>query len=222
MEIFQRAVLNKKWTLEPLYIVCIFGIPLALDWLPFIDSAYGPTRGWCWIRGIDTHCAPYIYGLVMQYLLWFVPSYLILIVGSIIYLWSMVALRKRKTEYTGIIPDRIRENMMHETAVKEISHFKWYPLAYMVVNSVPLAMRIIQAISPSSDIFFLWVISAIVQASQGGFVAVIFSMDAETRKRLKWSQMRNGIKYNVIGFDDTVEYPAIITTESDSRQESLR
>ena len=64
--IFVLAVLKKdKWNLEPLYIVSIFVITAAIDWLLFISSAYGPTRSWCWIRNLNLDtCDTFVYRLV--------------------------------------------------------------------------------------------------------------------------------------------------------------
>ena len=97
--IFVLAVLKKdKWNLEPLYMVSIFVIPAAIDWLPFISSAYGPTHSWSWIRNLNLDtCNTFVYGLVLQYTLWYVPS----IIYCVYSLWnsvSCVIVFNRKTE----------------------------------------------------------------------------------------------------------------------------
>ena len=103
--IFVLAVLKKdKWNLEPLYIVSIFVIPAAIDWLPFISSAYGPTRSWCWIRNLNLDtCDTFVYGLVLQYTLWYVPSITVCTVGGIVYLVSLFSIKKQKRSYTAVV-----------------------------------------------------------------------------------------------------------------------
>ena len=207
IDIFVKSVLNKTWELEPLYVISIFGIPAVLDWLPFINNTYGPTRGWCWIRdtNYDMSCSPHIYGVVLQYVLWFIPSYTVTLMGGIAYIISLISLKRRNRTYTAILdPKRLQ---LQKAAITEIKHYQWYPLMYLIVNLIPLLMRLINDINPDVYIFPLWVISGAVQGLQGGFVTVLFSIDSDTRKRLKWSHLKSGFKYNVMNFDDTVEYP---------------
>lgn len=219
-DIFILAVLKKNWKLEPAYVVSIFVMPALFDWLPFIYETYGPTRGWCWIRdrNADRDCSVHMYGLVLQYVLWFVPSYFVSLIGGLIYIISLVALRRK--EYTAMLePERLQ---LQKAAISEIQHYKWYPLMFLIINTIPLLTRIISDANPSINIFPLWLVSAAVQGLQGGFVTVLFSIDSDTRKRLKWSHFKNGFKYNIMNFEDTVEYPAITGKDDSDFTDSLR
>lgn len=60
-------------------------------------------------------------------------------------------------------------------------------------------------------------VSGIIQGLQGGFIAILFSLDKDTRKRLSWANIKNGIKYNILKFEDTVEYPAHSEDEDEHR-----
>ena len=216
INIFVCAVLRKEhWNLEPMFVIIIFIVPALLDWVPFISHTYGPTKTWCWIRNQDlATCKPHLFGIAMQYVLWFIPLYSITIIGGILYIISLVAISRWKSSYTAMVePQRL---MLQKSAIEEIKPYQWYPLLYIIVNIVPLVARILNDINPNLDIFFLWVIAALIQGLQGGFVTIVFSLDPETRRRLKWKELKTGFKYNILNLEDTLEYP-IITAESDSK-----
>ena len=129
------------------------------------------------------------------------------------YVIAIVTISKRNKGYTALIePQRQVE---YERSLKEIKQFRWYPVVLSLVNIVPLTARVITDVNPDWNLFTLWVISAIIQALQGGFVALIFALDPDTRKRLTFSQIKAAFIHNVMNVEDTVEYP-IITTDSDS------
>jgi len=60
--------------LEIVFYVSVVGIPLLLDWIPFITNSYGPTVAWCWIRKYESDCSTHIAGLVEGLLFWDAPS----------------------------------------------------------------------------------------------------------------------------------------------------
>lgn len=55
IDMFNRSEIlcNEPLKLEKLYVPAIFIAPALLDWMPFINHAYGPTETWCWIRSLD-------------------------------------------------------------------------------------------------------------------------------------------------------------------------
>lgn len=222
INIFVLAVLKKEnWNLEPLYVLGIFVIPATIDWLPFISNAYGPTREWCWIRNLnfDT-CDIFVYGLVLQYVLWFVPSISVCVIGGIVYIVSLVSIERRKRAYKALVdPGALH---LQTAAINEIRQYRWYPLLYLIVNLIVFSVRIASEADSGVDTFPLWVLSGIIQGLQGGFIAVLFSIDKDTRKRLTWANIKNSIKYNVLRVEDTVEYPAQDIEDSQSLTDSYR
>lgn len=222
INIFVLAVLKKEnWNLEPLYVLGIFVIPATIDWLPFISNAYGPTREWCWIRNLnfDT-CDIFVYGLVLQYVLWFVPSISVCVIGGIVYIVSLVSIERRKRAYKALVdPGALH---LQTAAINEIRQYRWYPLLYLIVNLIVFSVRIASEADSGVDTFPLWVLSGIIQGLQGGFIAVLFSLDKDTRKRLTWANIKNSIKYNVLRVEDTVEYPAQDIEDSQSLTDSYR
>uniref|UniRef100_A0A1X7UPJ4 G-protein coupled receptors family 2 profile 2 domain-containing protein n=1 Tax=Amphimedon queenslandica TaxID=400682 RepID=A0A1X7UPJ4_AMPQE len=208
IHLFVLAVLKKEnWNLEPLYVLGIFVVPATIDWLPFISNAYGPTREWCWIRNLnfDT-CDIFVYGLVLQYVLWFVPSISVCVIGGIVYIISLVSLKRQKNAYKALVdPGAIH---LQTAAIDEIRQYRWYPLLYLIINLIVFSVRIASEADSGVDMFPLWILSGIIQGLQGGFIAVMFSIDKDTRKRLTWANIKSSFKYNVLRVEDTVEYPA--------------
>ena len=204
-----------KWrNLEKFYVLVIFVLPVVFDWIPFINDAYGPTKSWCWIRSEDLiTCDTFVFGIVLQYILWYVPLYCTIIIGCVMYVMVIVTISKQNKGYTALIePQRQVE---YERSLKEIKQFRWYPVVLSLVNIIPLTARVITDVNPDWNLFTLWVIAAIIQALQGGFLALIFALDPDTRKRLTFSQIKAAFIHNVMNVEDTVEYP-IITADSDS------
>ena len=219
IELLIRSFILKtdKWrNLEKFYVPVIFVLPAVFDWIPFINDAYGPTKSGCWIRSEDPQtCDTFLFGIVLQYILWYVPLYSTLVIGCVLYVMVIVTISKRNNSYTALIePQRQAE---YEQALKEIKQFRWYPVILVLINIIPLTTRVITDINPDWNLYLfpLWVISIVIQALQGGFIALIFALDPDTRKRLTFSQIKAAFIYNVMNFEDTVEYP-IITTDGDS------
>ena len=122
------------------------------------------------------------------------------------YIVSLVSIERQKRAYKGLVePGSIQ---LQTAAINEIRQYRWYPLVYFIVNLIPFSTRIASEADNGIDTFPLWILSGIIQGLQGGFVAVLFSIDKDTRKRLTWANIKNSIKYNVLRVEDTVEYPA--------------
>ena len=68
IDMFNRSeILCKELLkLEKLYVPAIFIAPLLLDWIPFVNQSYGPTKTWCWIRSINFEtCDTYVFGITL-------------------------------------------------------------------------------------------------------------------------------------------------------------
>jgi len=84
--------------LEIVFYVSVVGIPLLLDWIPFITNSYGPTVAWCWIRKYESDCSTHIAGLVEGLLFWDAPYFIvaILIIGLLIISLVQLCIYQRK------------------------------------------------------------------------------------------------------------------------------
>lgn len=178
-----EIIVNAFWQkgsgkyLETLYLVLIFIIPMLTAVIPFSTKDYGRSTAWCWITGD-----------VMLYALWYVPLFLLIVFGGVIYFVGVCLiarkLRKNKNRYTS---DRSREKQ--KEMLKELHQFRWYPVAYFILNLVPLANRIVH-IFYDQLIFELWLTTGIIQGLQGTLVAILYFASSSTRKHIK-QKMKN-------------------------------
>ena len=89
--IFVGAVFSKQTDrFEVLYLFFIFVFPLLINWIPFIDAAYGKAGVWCWIRSEDNSCATFLFGQILEFILWYIPLYLILTILLLLYVIILV------------------------------------------------------------------------------------------------------------------------------------
>ncbi len=207
---------------DKFYFPAIFLLPLLVDWIPFINHAYGPTKTWCWIRSqnVDT-CDLFLYGLILQYVLWFVPVFIAIIVGTILYIISYITIARQSRSYTATLDPTSQQT--RNDILSEIKQYKWYLLIFLIFNGIPFVARVIVDIYPRSQTatFALWVIAAVLQATQGCVIAWIFTLDPATRKRLTLQSILAAIKHNILNYEDTQEYP-IVVADTDSRVKSWK
>lgn len=199
--------------LDRIYILVIILGPLLVDWIPFINNAYGPTKTWCWIRNTDPDtCETFLFGLMLQFALWFGPVFVAILVGTILYVASYCNIKKQMRT-TSVRDSRHIE----QDFLLEIKQYRWYPLLFIVFNGIPFIARIATDIRPNSEVVFIvWVIAGVIQGLQGSIIGVIFTFDAGTRKRLRIRSITSAIKQNILNHDKVHEYPVIVA-ESDSK-----
>lgn len=215
--IFVVAMFSKRTDrFEALYLFFIFAFPFLLSWIPFIKTAYGNARVWCWIRSTtkdDSSCdIIYEFGQALQFLLWYVPLYLILTVLLFLYVVILVKIhcfdsRHRWTGSYKYVDKQHQIKMMS----KEIRSLLQYPLIYFLINLFPLALRIYGLFEDETQkLLPLLILSAISFPIQGGFIALAFTLDSDTRKRLRWVQIKAAAKELCQRNDKGVisEYPA--------------
>ena len=194
--VFVGAVFSKQTDrFEAVYLFFIFVFPLLINWIPFIDTAYGKAGVWCWIRSEDDFCNKFLFGQVLQFVLWYIPLYLILTILLFLYAVILVKIhcydRRRWTGNYKFVDEQHQIKMIS----REIRSLLRYPLIYFLINLFPLALRIYGAFeSNTSKLLPLWILTAIFFPIQGGFMALAFTLDPDTRKRLRWVQIKSAAK----------------------------
>ena len=183
---------KKPENFEVLLLLLIFISPLAFNWIPFIQSAYGKAGAWCWIR-TQKHpqdkdaCGPFMFGQILQLALWYVPLYAIIFVSIVVYviiLLKVYRAKKRWREKFDFEAERTREQMK-----KEVYLLIAYPLIFFIFNIIPLINRI-DSLTNSEPNPTLWFITGIVYPLRGSAIAIAFTLDPETRKRLTVANFR--------------------------------
>ena len=209
--IFALAVFRKRTDRsEIVYLFVTFALPLLFNWIPFINTTYGKAGAWCWIRGEDDLCRMHKLGEALQFVLWYIPLYVILSILIGLYVTILIKIqccgRNKWTggDYTGAQKDHNRQ-MSRETF-----SLLWYPLIYFIINLFPLSLRIYGLVRSDVPVVGLvfWILTAIFYPIQGGFMAVAFTLDSDTRKRLKWKHVLTAAK-ELCGRSDkhVQEYP---------------
>ena len=209
--ICQRASGPIEWV----YIPVIFLLPATTTWIPFIHGAYRRVNGECDIQTINPeNCTKSTYGLVLKAFLWWIPLYLTISIGGIIYITVLCRLRHNRHKYTPLV--ELDREIVYQRGVQGVSHLKWYPLLYFAINLIPIVTSSLEYWKPNKTNLTLLVISTIIKGLQGSFIAIVFALDSKTRKRLKWKYFRAAFLQNVLCRENIEEYPILPTNCSDS------
>ena len=215
LDIYFKAVLNRKNRWEIFYILVIFIFPFSFNWIPLIDSTYGLAGPWCWIKKYRSKndCSTYEFGEALRYILYFIPVYAFVIALIITYIIIYIYIRKQRHRYHGNFdPERENYNKMMK---KEVVPLIWYPIIYLILLIPPTVNRIADTVA-NELVVPLWYIHALLSPLQGGLICIVYAMDPETRQRLSKCNIHT---YIVTGRID--EYPTI-RGETDSITESNR
>ena len=197
--------------LEKFYIFLTFIFPMLINWIPFVNASYGSAGAWCWIRstalvdvinGTST-CPGFLFGLYLRFILWYVPLYVIILIMIAIYILIIYKVRRQRHHWTGKYDpesERLKEKMQ-----QEVRPLLWYPLIYFVINIFPLVNRVHDAIEDDPELT-LWVLHAVFSPLQGGIIAVAYTLDRETLRRLNCARLKAALFR--LREDTITEYPA--------------
>ena len=206
--LLMTAVFHKNVArLEGLYIFLIFVFPFTFNWIPFINNSYGRVGAWCWIRHLnyDDNCTEYKFGSILQDVLWIAPSSIFLIVMIPIYIIVVVFVaRKKCSRRYQVIHDRESE-ALSITLNEEVWPLLFFPLGVLILNLLPLANEIHDTIYINSPSYGLSLASAIVYPLQGGYIALVYTLDRDTLRRLTYSNLVATLCRRQ---EDVREYPA--------------
>ncbi len=199
---------------QVIYPVMIFLSPIVINVIPFFNNAYGLAGPWCWIT---TDCGTDTYGLVCQYILWYVPLYSAIIGIITIYLIVYISIKNGQRKYHGKFdPNRIKET---QQMIKEIIPLIYYPIIFLLLQIPPTMNRIAEQFSDKEEIP-LWFLHAFFSPLQGGLMCIVYAMDPETRARLRNTSWRT--IFQLSKSDNVVSEYNVQHDRSDSANESDR
>ena len=184
VSLFVKATRHKDIEkLEKVYIFMIFIFPLLFNWVPFIQQAYGKAGAWCWIRSTTEDgdkCTTFTFGVYLRFILWYIPLYALLIILIVLCIVIIGKVSRDKLRYEGKYDPEAKR--LQEQRQKEVQAVLWYPLSFFLIKLVALINRIHGAVADSPSLP-LWYLHAIILPLQGGFIALAFTLDPETRRR---------------------------------------
>lgn len=161
---------------ELVYIFAIFVLPLLFTWIPFIKDSYGRAGAWCWIRSeVRETCKPFLFGSWLQFSNWFIPLYIIMVVLIVLYVVILAKIYQRERKQMVKPPD--------SASKKDLLPLIAYPLIYFLLNVFPFVNRTYNLAREEPNLV-LWYFSALANPSVGAWIALAFTLDPRTRKRL--------------------------------------
>ena len=189
-DLFVKVVFKWQTTIrmEVIYVLVIYISPVLHTWIPFIDNAYGIAGAWCWIKQYNDDCSLYVFGLVLQFVLYWLPVYVIGTLNLVAYIIARVKATKRFNYYGGKFNPQDRTN--REILLKEVDQYKLYPIIFIIVNFFPLVTRIAEASKNHQLIFILGILHSLCIGFQGTLIALALALDKDTRRDLKCSRIK--------------------------------
>ena len=220
--LLMTAVLRKNVArLEGLFIVLIFIFPLTFNWIPFINNSYGRFQSFCWIRNLNyDNCTEHEFGTILQYVLWFIPfnTFLIVMIPMYIVVIAFVARQKCCRRRYKVIHDQDMETLT-KTLNKEVWPLLFFPFGELALLLFPIASGVHDVIYPADPSYGLNLASSIFSPLQGGYIALVYTLDCGTLRRLTYSNL----VATICKRRGTIrEYPVEVCERSDSVLSSER
>jgi hypothetical protein len=176
---------------EKAFLFIGFLLPLVPTFLPFIDSSYGYSSGWCWITNKDTD---YVYRVLCFYLI----LAFAIVFNLVVYckVW-----RKVRNEVLFTIQDEEAAKFNNDL----IMRLKLYPLILIVCYSFIATKRAYEIISRGEPDFWLTWTSGLLVSMIGLLDAIVYGISKEVRDKLKrFVCNRKQMDYsNVLDINDT-------------------
>ena len=205
--LLMTAVFRKNVArLEGLFIFLIFIFPFSIAWIPFINNSYGRVGAWCWIRSINyDDCSEHEFGIILQAALLNVPEAIFAIIVIPTYIVIIVYVARQKCCWRG----KLSQDQENQALRKHLNEEAWpllfFPLGVVFLNIFPIANHTYRLIHTENPSYTLWLLQSIFSPLQGGYVALVYTLDWETLKRLKYRNLKAAIYKRQ---DLVQEYPA--------------
>ena len=169
---------NNSKFVHRFWLLLIFVFPLSFNWIPFIHLTYGQSADWAWctMRIILEDCSTFTLALVFNYMIWFVPAFVLSMAVIVLYIITVVIVIRRRREW-NLTHDHFISNKKKKMT-KEVGSVLFLVLGFVFVNSLSLILRIIQLVGGKA--FPLWIIYAIFTPLMPGFVSFVMTVDSDT------------------------------------------
>ncbi len=224
--LFANVVLKVKTErFEVLYLLFIFAFPFTFNWIPFIQSAYGRSGAWCWIRSAEERlmCEDFKLGQIFIFVLWFGPLYLTLFLLLVMYTIIICKLYGSSKQWTSKTTNTAK--VFQEMVKRDILPLMAYPLIFLLLSIPPTINRIQGLVDPENPVLALWYLSALSFPLEGGIIAVAYTFDPGTRKRLTRKHVQGVLKNMTKKTQLPQEYPVVYVRDasfsSEYRQNKL-
>lgn len=224
--------------IEVLYLVIIYAFPLPVAAVGFWKDSFGPSGAWCWIRNENEpvaenctdsffNCTTYTTGVYLQFGLWYVPLYVMILILFVMYLAIIVKVRLSLKRWQGAYDPHIEQSKA--LLRREVRPLLWYPTIFFAICLFPLINRIVA--TADHPYFPLYVLHVLTSPLTGALIALAFALDREMLRKLNWRSIKASFRYRnsdsvakeyIIGSADEDNAPLITgSTEYQSIEESV-
>ena len=218
--LLMTAVFHKNMArLEGLFIILIFIFSFTFNWIPFINDSYGRSGAWCSIRDLKyDDCTEYEFGITLRTAIQTIPEYILLalVIPTLLFIIIFLGVQRycKKGWYKGDQESEMFKIHLNE----EVLPLLFFPFGVIILNIVPLINRIYELFNNENPSYALWIISAIFSPLQGGYIALVYTLDRDTLRRLTYSNL---VATLCKKGDDIREYPIEQHGRSDSMLPSI-
>ena len=126
---------------EALYVAASLAIPVAIVIVPHTTDSYGLSGSWCWIQSWKDNCPqdPLLAGITEQFVLWFVPTVVILVVEMVAVIVMVIVLCRRAHSRA---PANVSDDDQNRKALKQLLPLVAYPILFSVFLILPFVYRV--------------------------------------------------------------------------------
>ena len=124
---------------------------------------------------------------------------------------ALVARQRFCSNWEKIITD-VETRALRKQLNEQVWPLFLFPFALLALNIFPIANTIYSRINPDDPSLVLWMLQAVFSPLQGAYIALVYMLDRETIKRLKYSNIKAAIRKG----NTTSEYPVEVGPISDS------
>ena len=191
--LLMTAIFHKNVArLECLYVVLIFIFPFTFNWIPFIENTYGLTGAWCWIRSINYEdCTTHRFGVILQTALLDVPEVIFVVVMIPTYVIVIIVVARQRCRWRrGREPHDQNEKALRQRINEEVWPLLFYPFGVLLLNIFPSANHIYRLVHNDDPSYVLWMLHAVFSPLQGGYVALVYTLDRDTLRRLTYRNFK--------------------------------
>lgn len=199
----------KKY-LEGIYITASLLTPLLIVCVPFFGRqvTYGKSGPWCWIQERDQECTKNVFGIILQFTIWYIPLIVVTAITSIVYVSMLYSVRRSlENHWQGPYDPEL---FLHKGRLRKIVKIMlaYLPVLYLIVNLFSLPNAIYWAIG-EKPIFALWVLHGVLPPLRGALFAIPYLFHTDTRRQIKQLNIRAAIKQQFVNNTHAISnYPA--------------
>lgn len=144
VHLFSFAIFHKNLQkFELLYVLGSLLLSVIIAAIPLTTNTYGFAGSWCWIKTVRDDCSTVEgnAGLIEQFVLWFVPSMVILVITSSVMV-AMVLVVARRSRLSILSEHSITAEHLNRKALNQLLPLAAYPVLFCIFNVLPFVNRL--------------------------------------------------------------------------------